>query len=91
MQKTGNNIFFDNDEEFYDWAVIPHLDIYKTESGLYYTSFELSNLYHEAVSNGYRFIIKDEDSQIYKHQAVSYRTITQPIENLDPYYGEQFN
>lgn len=88
MYKDGNTIFFDNDEEFYTWAVVPILNVYKTEDGLYYTDFELSNLYKKALSDGYRLSIKDENSQITKHAAVSYRTITKPIENLDPYYGK---
>ena len=35
-----------------------------------------------------RFVIKDEDSQIYKHGCVSYRTISKDIQNLDPWFDD---
>ena len=48
--------------------------------------FNLSNAYNDAISQGKKFIIKDPNSQIFKHQAVSYRTITKPIQNLEEYF-----
>ena len=42
----------------------------------------------ESTPNCSIFIIKDENSQIYKHGAVSYRTITKEISNLEPWYDE---
>lgn len=88
--KDNTRIYFNSDEDFYNFAVVPKLNVIKqtdaqgNESS--YCDFDLSNEYKYAVANGIKFIIKDEDSQIYKNQCVSYRTITKPVVNLVPYF-----
>ena len=84
METKGNIIYFDNDEEFYEFAVIPEL---VTKDGKYF-DFELSSQYKNALKSGKKFCIKDEDSQILKHAAVSYRTITKDIDSLEPWFGD---
>ena len=83
-------IFFDNDDEFYKFCVIPELiphEYTRDDSTTgYYVDFEFSNAYNDAIKNGYHFVIKDEDSQICKHNAVSYRFCTKQLQNLDRYY-----
>jgi len=81
MLQEGKNIFFDNDDEFYQFCVVPQINIV---DGV--MTFDLSSAYYNAVNNGCKFIIKDEDSSIFKHQAVSYRTLTQPVKNLVQYF-----
>ena len=44
-------------------------------------------LYNKAVNNCIQFVIKDENSNIYKNGCVSYRTITKPISNLKQYFN----
>lgn len=89
-----NIIYFDNDDEFYDYAVVPQLIPIKTDSvdkygnPVYYCDWNFSSVYNNAIQNNTQFIIKDEDSQIFKHGAVSYRTITKPIQNLQQYFAE---
>ena len=87
MDIKGNIIYFDNDNEFYDFAVIPQL-ITKDGDKSKYFDFELSPQYHKALKEGKKFCIKDEDSKILKHAAVSYRTITKDIENLEPWFED---
>ncbi len=87
MLKIPQKRYFDTDDDFYKFCVVPA--IVKRErvlpDGTICRSFdfELSNEYKDAVNNNIMFIIKDPNSQIYKHQAVSYRTITKPISNLE--------
>ena len=81
-----NIMHFDSDDEFYQFCVVPEIVIvdYINPAGKndHYMTFNLSPSYLDAVDNGTRFMIHDPKSQIYKHQAVSYRTCTKPIQNL---------
>ena len=92
MEVKDTTIYFDNDNEFYEYAVIPQLITipFIDKSGVerYYTDFNFSTQYNDAINNGMKFIIKDEDSQICKHGAVSYRTIAKEIKNLEPWYND---
>ena len=84
-------MYFDSDDDFYKFCVVPVIVPKERVSrdGTIRRSmdFNLSNDYHNAVKDCKIFIIKDPKSQICKHQAVSYRTITKPIENLEEYFG----
>ena len=92
--KEKNIIYFDNDDEFYIYAVKPELIPIKTDhidkygNPVYYTDWNFTDVYNNAINNGSTFIIKDENSQIFKHGAVSYRTITKPIQNLEQYFAD---
>ena len=92
MTTKDNIIYFDNDNEFYEYCVVPELVpvqyIDSEGNEKYYSDFNLSSQYNNAINNGTRFIIKDEDSQIYKHGCVSYRTISKDIQNLDPWFDD---
>lgn len=89
METRNNYIIFDNDDEFYNAVVVQELKV-KQNNGIYYTDWDFSSLYNKAIEDGKEFIIRDEDSQIVKRGEVAYRLITKPIDNLKPYYGEQF-
>lgn len=92
MVKKGQVIYFDNDDEFYNFVVVPQLHTvpFTGPDGkeMYMMDFDLSNNYNKALSDGLRFVIKDEDSRIYRHGCVSYRTISKDIQNLDPWYDD---
>ena len=92
MEIKDDIIFFDNDDDFYKFCVVPELIPvhYIDKSGIdrYYTTFEFTPQYQNAINKGMTFIIKDEDSNIFKHGAVSYRTITKDIQNLEQWFGE---
>ena len=87
-----NIIYFDNDDEFYEFCVVPKLVPVQYVNGdgqiAYYTDFNLSDAYHDAVKAGKKFMIKNEDSSIFKHKCVSYRTLSKPIENLCQYFAD---
>jgi len=92
MNTKDNIIYFDSDNEFYDYCVVPELVpvqyIDSEGNEKYYSDFNFTSQYNNAVNNGMRFVIKDEDSQIYKHGCVSYRTISKDIQNLDPWFDD---
>ena len=94
MFKIGKNInimYFNSDDDFYEFCVKPGLIPieYTDKSGnkKVYSDFEFTEEYKKALNEGKRFVIKDENSLIYKRGAVSYRTITKVVENLDPYFS----
>lgn len=94
IKKSNPQImYFDNDDDFYNFCVNPKLfarELSVTNNGekLYSYDFDYTDAYKNALSDNKLFVIKDEDSQIYKHKAVSYRTITKPVKNLEQYLGE---
>ena len=91
LKLIPQKMYFDCDDDFYRFCVVPVIvskeRILKDGTIRRSMDFNLSNEYHNAVKNDIIFIIKDPNSQICKHQAVSYRTITKPIENLEEYFG----
>ena len=92
MNIKDNIIYFDSDNEFYKYSVVPELVpvqyIDSEGNEKYYSDFNFTSQYNNDVNNGMRFVIKDEDSQIYKHGCVSYRTISKDIQNLDPWFDD---
>lgn len=86
-EKEDNILFFDNDEDFYNFCVEPRVFPVRDEhlQDLGYIDFNLSSAYQDAVTAGKYFMIKDLNSQIYKRGCVSYRTISKPIKNLKKY------
>ena len=91
-------MYFESDNEFADFCVAPYAVIKQSENGGYYYHGEYSDLYKEAVEEGKRFVIKDENSQIYKRQCVCKRVLVSktdgyaarkdvlvqlPVKNLD--------
>ena len=99
-----NIMHFKNDDEFYNFCVEPAIIINKcgckgncNESCCneccdcpkrFYQDFPFTDEYVKAVNNGTHFMIDDEDSQIYKRGAVSYKSITKNVHNLMPYYNK---
>lgn len=95
MIKINNpyKMFFSSDDEFYNFCVVPVLVTREstnpnTGETIRYFDFDFTYEYLNALKNGVQFIIKDEDSQIFKHGAVSYRTITKPVQNLKQYFNK---
>lgn len=86
LKLESNKIYFDNDDAFYEFCVIPNIVLKTSDIGTMYSDFDFSPQYLDAINQGKIFIIKDENSNIYKHGAVSYKTITKPVSNLGYYY-----
>ncbi len=84
--------YFDNDEEFFKFCVVPVMVTNKETNddgtSCFESDWDFTQEYKDAVKDGIRFIIKDENSQIYKHQAVTFNVITKPVDNLEYYIAE---
>ena len=78
IDQKNNAIYFDNDAEFYDYAVNPLLTVVNGDN-IPYMDWDFTPTYKDALGTNTDFIICDANSQICKHQAVSYRTITKPV------------
>ena len=97
-----NTKYFNSDAEFEDFCVAPYAVVKQSErGGLYYTG-EYSDEYLECIEKGTKFVIRDEDSKVYKRQCVTKRVpvmyegrplgrdalVQLCVENLEPYYGK---
>jgi hypothetical protein len=66
-------LFFESDEEFTDFCVASFAEIKESENGDIYVVGDYSDEYKKCLEQGKMFIIKDEDSQVYKRQCVTKR------------------
>ena len=66
-------IFFESDEEFTDFCVAPYAEIKKSENGDFYVVGDYSDEYKKCIEQGKKFIIKDENSQVFKRKCVTKR------------------
>ena len=66
-------LFFESDEEFTDFCVAPFAEIKKSENGDFYVVGDYSDEYKKCIEQGKKFIIKDEDSQVFKRHCVTKR------------------
>ena len=94
-------IYFESDEEFEDWAVAPYATIVETEYGKTWQG-DHSDAYKEAIQQGKYFVIKDENSKVYKHGSVCKRVypdfqtsretilVKLPVKNLVDWSMENF-
>ena len=82
-------LYFDNDDEFYQFCVNPNLIIseYTKDDGNigYSVDWDFTDLYKDAISKNTKFIIKDPNSQVCKHGKITYRVNTKPINNVELY------
>ena len=88
MLELDNVIYFDTDDDFYDYAVKPNFVVKQNLKGGMYYDMDMTDEYKLAVENGKLFCIKDENSAIYKHGCVSCRTLSKQVQNLEPYFGD---
>lgn len=78
--EKNNKITFDNDDEFYDWAVSKFDVFERTESGTLVVTWNFTSLYEKALEKGTKLIINDPKSLVVKHQAATFRAVTRPVE-----------
>ena len=87
MLELDNVIYFDTDDDFYDYAVKPNFIVNQNPTGGMFYDMDMTDEYKLAVENGKLFCIKDENSAIYKHGCVSCRTLSKQVQNLEPYFA----
>lgn len=89
-------IYFDNDQEFTDFCLAPYGVIVYPEDGSSPTwTGVYSDEYKDAIKEGKRFVIKDEDSVVFKRQCViklvpiqgtgREASVQMPVKNLEQY------
>ena len=66
-------LFFETDEEFTEFCVAPYAETKKNDNGSDYIVGDYSDEYKKCIEQGKKFIIKDEDSQVFKRQCVTKR------------------
>ena len=81
--------YFDNDDDFYNYCVDPRIIPMKSDKGYYYTTFNFTPQYLDDIKNDVKFIIRDVDSKIFKHQAVCVGLMNKRVQNLEQYFGEE--
>lgn len=97
IQVSDDNIYFDNDQEFTDFCLAPYGVIVYPEDGSSPTwTGVYSDEYKDAIKEGKRFVIKDEDSVVFKHKCVTKRvpiqgtgreaSVQMPVQNLEQYF-----
>ena len=98
MEIKKNTIYFDSDKEFEDFCIAPYADVKRSADGTLSVEGQYSDMYKKYIEEGKTFIIKDEDSRVYKHQCVSKRvsvqgtgrcaTVQLPVQNLEEYFED---
>ena len=98
-----NIFFFESDDEFTDFCIAPYAVVKRSSEGTLFVEGQYSDMYKKYIEQGKTFIIKDENSQVYKRQCVSKRvpvkiddfpsydrlTLVQlPVQNLEPYFED---
>lgn len=99
----SNVMYFESDEEFTDFCVAPFAVVKRSEDGTLYYEGEYSEEYKKCVEEGKTFIIKDENSLVYKRKCATKRVpvlndgvhthrdapIQLEVQGLQPYYVEE--
>lgn len=88
MEHFKDNILFNDDDEFIDFAINKEPIIKRGERGELYFTFDFSDAYKSALSKGGEFYMKDDNSLVLKRQCVSYRTVGLHVEMHDSFDWE---
>ncbi len=104
MKIKGNIIYFESDDEFTDFCIAPNATIEYRKDGSSRILNCYSDLYKENVKQGNSFVIRDENSKVYKRGCVSKHvpiryegqscsnrsTLVQlKVQNLESYFGSE--
>ena len=80
IDKGNNIIYFDNDEEFYDFCVSPDLVVKTSAKGTLYYDMDFTEWYKTHVDEATKMVILDDKSTILRRGGVvSYRTSSKKI------------
>ena len=98
METKENFIYFESDEEFEDFCVAPYGVIEYSQTGSPFWKGQYSDQYNNAIQKGMRFVIKNEDSTVYKRMCATKRvpikgtssvaSVQLPVQNLEPYFDD---
>ena len=83
-----NIMYFANDDDFATFCLDPTLKIRNLDDSCIIYDYDFSKAYLDAVANGVRFCIKDENSHVNKDGYLGYRGGCKKIDNVERYYSE---
>lgn len=84
MKTIDNVIFFDNDDEFSDFCLLPYTELHETENGAYIGVAKPSEQYLQAVEQGKIFVIRDKGSKALKRMSITKRVAVKGTEHTHP-------
>lgn len=74
-----NTIIFDNDDDLFQFAVVPEFVLCTDENGVQYADWMFTDDYNDAVAGNYELLMNDLNSRFLKNQDIHYKGITKPI------------
>lgn len=80
-------MFFANDEEFTDFVMEPYAVVRQHDNGVVAIVGVYTDEYRRCVADGVRFVIKDEDSTVFRRQCVC-RRVPVHVPNVPDYRRE---
>jgi hypothetical protein len=84
-------IYFESDDEFLKWALNPEIKLKDSDvSGMTYFDIDFTDDYMSALKAGKHFVIMDDDSKICRRKAVTLGTVSKKVQNIDPYFYDEF-
>lgn len=75
----NNRIIFDNDDDLYQFAVVPEYVLINDEFGNQYFDWNFTDACQDAIAANCEFIMNDLNSRYLKHGTIDYKGITKPI------------
>lgn len=84
MKQYGKFYIFEDDDEFYKFAIVPRMFIKENkETQTAYSYIKLTDEYNTAVKDGKYFYISDPDSKVKKRSTVEVGVHTVPVEHIE--------
>lgn len=85
----NNTIVFDDDDDLFNFAVVPSLVILTDENGNQYSGWSFTEEYNDALAANTQFLINDLKSRYLKNKNIDFRGMTKPI-NIEGNYEQIF-
>jgi hypothetical protein len=79
IDKNNNTFIFENDDELYNFAVIPEYVVVTDEMGNQGMGWNFTEDYLDAVAGNGEFLMNDLNSRCLKHQVIDFRGVSKPI------------
>lgn len=79
IDKLNNSFIFENDDDLYDFAVIPEYVIVTDEMGNQGMGWNFTEDFLDAIAGNAEFLMNDLNSRCLKHKAIDYKGISKPI------------
>lgn len=75
----NNTIVFDNDDDLFEFAVVPEFVLSTDENGVQCADWLFTDDYNDAIAGNYELLMNDLNSRYLKNQDIHFKGITKPI------------